>query len=57
MKIRKQIEVGQLPRYSRPIRMYFNNVDAEYMEPINIWSHNINIVKELKEEEENIFQK
>lgn len=54
---RKHVDVGQLPRYSRPICIYLNNIDAEYMEPVNTWSHNLCVLKELKEEEEKLFQK
>lgn len=55
--MRKNVDIGQLPRYTRSICMYLNNVDPEYVEPIHIWSHNLNIVKELKEEEDKLLQK
>lgn len=51
------IGIGQLPRYSRPVRIYLNNYDTENLEPINSWSQNLNIVKEQKEEEEKQIQK
>lgn len=55
--MRKRIEIGQLPRFSRPIHMYSNNDDTKYMEPISIWSHNLSVIKDQKEEEEKILTK
>jgi len=52
----KHVNIGQLPRFSRLIRVYLHN-DIEYMEPLNIWSHNLSVIKEKKEEEEKRIQK
>lgn len=53
----KDINVGQLPRYSRLVRLYLYNDCTEYMEPINIWNHNISVIKEQKDNEEKLLQK
>lgn len=55
--VRKHANVGQLPRYSRPVRVYLNEDNADYVEPIKTWSHNFSIIKELQKEEENLLQK
>jgi len=55
--VHKHIDIGQLPRYTRSFRVYLNSDITEYMEPINIWSHNLGVIKKQKEEEEKIFQK
>uniref|UniRef100_A0A2S2P2A4 Activating signal cointegrator 1 complex subunit 3 n=2 Tax=Schizaphis graminum TaxID=13262 RepID=A0A2S2P2A4_SCHGA len=55
--VHKHVNIGQLPRYSRSIRVYLNSDITEYMEPINIWNHNFNVIKKQKEEEEKVFQK
>lgn len=55
--MRKHIEIGQLPRYSRPIHMYSNNDDTEYMEPINTWNYNLSVLKNQREEEEKLLIK
>lgn len=55
--IRKNINICQLPRYSRPQRLYLYNVYAKYTKPINIWSHNINLAKELMNKEDKLLQK
>lgn len=55
--VHKHISIGQLPRYSRSLRIYFNSDITEYMEPVNIWSHNFSVIKKQNEEEEKVFQK
>lgn len=55
--MRKLVNIGQLPRYSRPICVYLNSDNTDYLEPINTWSHNLNVIKEQQKEEENLLQK
>lgn len=55
--VHEHISIGQLPRFTRSVRVYLNSDITEYMEPINVWSHNLSVIKKLKEEEENTFQK
>jgi len=55
--VHEHIGIGQLPRHTRSIRVYLNSDIIEYMEPIDIWSYNLSVIKKQKEEEENIFQK
>lgn len=55
--VHKHMDIGQLPRYSRTVCIYANSDITEYMEPINIWSHNISLLKKQKQEEEKLFQK
>jgi len=55
--VHKHLNIGQLPRFSRSIRIYLQNDDTEYMEPINMWSYNLSIIKENKEKEEKLIQK
>jgi len=57
VKADEHIGIGQLPRYTRSIRVYLNSDITENMEPINVWRHNLSVIKKLKEEEEKIFQK
>jgi len=53
----KHVNIGQLPRFSRPIRVYLHDDNTEYLEPIHTWSHNLSVIKGRKEEEEKLVQK
>lgn len=58
MRNRNCIEIGQLPRYSRPIHvLYSNSHGTQCMEPINIWSDNLSLLKDQKEDEEKLLTK
>lgn len=50
------IHIGQLPRYSRPVRIYLND-STDHMEPVNVWNYNLNVIKEQKIKEEKLLQK
>lgn len=53
----KHVNISQLPRFSRLIRVYLHNDNIESTEPIHTWSHNLSVIKGRKEEEEKLVQK
>lgn len=49
--------IGELPRFSRALRFHSNDKFIEYMDPVNTWNYNLNIIKDQVAEEEKILQK
>lgn len=47
---------SQLPRFTRSIRILSKNY-TQYIKPINTWKRNLNVIKKLKQKEEEEFQK
>lgn len=49
--------IDQVFRHSRPAHVNQSNDITKCMEPINIWSHNLSVIKKQKDEKEKTFQR